>query len=132
MFERGEEVITSLQDFCEQEQILGAHFTALGAVENARLGFYDLSTKEYVEKNFTEAHELASCVGNVSRKPDGALFAHTHAVLSNREMQTVAGHVFAMDVAVTVELSLRILTAPLNREHEEDVGLDLLTDGSDV
>lgn len=98
-------------------------FTALGAVQDAELMFYDQETLEYHPIELDEPLEVASCVGNVSLL-DGERFAHTHAVLSRPDGETVAGHLNEATVWAG-EVHLRVFEEPLEREHDETTDLDL-------
>ncbi|WP_254864371.1 PPC domain-containing DNA-binding protein [Halovivax gelatinilyticus] len=101
----------------------GAWFTALGAVQDAELWFYDQEDLSYEPITFDEPLEVASCVGNVSIL-DGERFAHTHAVLSRPDGETVAGHLNAATVFAG-EVYLRAFDASLERAHDERTDLDL-------
>ena len=92
-------------------------FSALGSVEDAEIWFYDQDDKEYQSVTFDEPLEIAACVGNVSRL-DGELFAHTHAVLSRRNGQALAGHLNAGTVFAG-ECYFRAFEQPLVRERDE-------------
>jgi predicted DNA-binding protein with PD1-like motif len=98
-------------------------FTAIGSVEDAEIWFYDQAASEYQSVDFDEPLEVAACVGNVSRL-DGELFAHTHAVLSRRSGQALAGHINTATVFAG-ELSFRAFEEPLTREYDETTALDL-------
>ena len=98
-------------------------FTALGAVQDAELWFYDQDDLEYYPIEFDEPLEVASCVGNISLL-DGERFAHTHAVLSRPDGETLAGHLNAATVFAG-EVHLRVFAEPLEREHDETTDLDL-------
>ncbi|MFC7214801.1 PPC domain-containing DNA-binding protein [Saliphagus sp. GCM10025334] len=100
-----------------------AWFTALGAVQDAEIWFYDQDTLEYEPVTFDEPLEVASCVGNVSWL-EGDRFAHTHAVLSRPDGTALAGHLNAATVFAG-EVYMRIFEEPLEREHDETTNLDL-------
>ncbi|MFC3959605.1 PPC domain-containing DNA-binding protein [Halovivax cerinus] len=100
-----------------------AWFTALGAVQDAELWFYDQDEKSYDPITFDEELEVASCVGNVSSL-DGERFAHTHAVLSRPDGESIAGHLNAATVFAG-EVYMRAFDTPLEREHDETTDLDL-------
>ncbi|MFB6111669.1 MAG: PPC domain-containing DNA-binding protein [Halobacteriaceae archaeon] len=100
-----------------------AWFTAIGAVEDAELWYYDQDELEYEAVTFEEPLEVAACVGNVSWLEDER-FAHTHAVLSRRSGQTLAGHLNRATVFAG-EAHMRSFETPLERSHEEVTDLDL-------
>ncbi|WP_126664137.1 PPC domain-containing DNA-binding protein [Haloterrigena salifodinae] len=100
-----------------------AWFTALGAVQDAELWFYDQDECEYYPIEFDEPLEVATCVGNVSWL-GGDRFAHTHAVLSDDEGTTYSGHLNEATVWAG-EVYMRVFADELEREHDETTDLDL-------
>ena len=104
-----------------------AWFTALGAVQDAEVWFYDQTEKRYDPVEFDEPLEVAACVGNVSWL-EGDRFAHTHAVLSRPDGTAVAGHLNAGTVFAG-EVYLRAFDTTLDREHDDVTDLDLWFEG---
>jgi len=100
-----------------------AWFNAMGAVKDADVWFYDQDDQEYQSVTFDEPLEVAACVGNIALL-EGDRFAHTHAVLSRRSGQALAGHLNAGTVFAG-EVYLRAFEEPLEREHDEVTDLDL-------
>jgi len=100
-----------------------AWFTALGAVQDATLWFYDQEACQYEAIEFDQPLEVASCVGNVSLL-DGDRFAHTHAVCSDPDGTAVAGHLDAATVWAG-EVYMRVFETELERTYDERTQLDL-------
>ena len=121
--EHGRDWRGQIEDFADAEGIDAAFFLGLGAVQDARLMFYDQDTQEYDPIEFDEPFEVVPAVGNVSWL-DGERFAHTHVALSREDGTTVAGH---LDAATTFagELWVREFDAHLEREHDPVTDLDL-------
>lgn len=119
----GDDWRDQIERFAADEGLSSAFFVGLGAVQDARLLFYDQDDEEYRPVAFDEPLEVAGCVGNVSTL-SGEPFAHTHAVLSREDGSTVAGH---LDRATTFagELYVRAFDADLERAHDETTDLDL-------
>ncbi|MFC7069905.1 PPC domain-containing DNA-binding protein [Halobaculum lipolyticum] len=114
------EEIESLADEVEAD---AAWFNAMGAVQDAEVWFYDQDDQEYQSVTFDEPLEVAACVGNIALL-DGDRFAHTHAVLSRRNGQALAGHLDGGTVFAG-EVYFRAFEAPLEREHDAVTDLDL-------
>ncbi len=112
--------IESLADAVDAD---AAWFTALGAVQDAELWFYDQTDCEYYPIEFDEPLEVASCVGNVSLL-DGDRFAHTHVVLSGPDGEAVAGHLNEATVWAG-EVHMRVFEEGLEREYDDTTELDL-------
>jgi predicted DNA-binding protein with PD1-like motif len=120
------ELVQFLTEIVEEAGITTATFTVVGAVKRAKLGFYDQEKHEYCEIPVDSPHEIASCTGNVSLK-DGKHFVHAHAVLSDRNGNTKAGHLIEATV-FAAEIHLHELKGiNLKREYDEETGLSLWT-----
>jgi uncharacterized protein len=99
------DLLKFLNELAKDQQIEVASFTAIGALKQAKLGFYDQTKHVYMEEALSEPQEIASCTGNISIK-DGEPFVHAHAVLADRNGKTKAGHllegrVFAAEIHIT-------------------------------
>ena len=112
-----------IESLADEEEIDAAWFVAMGAVQDATVWYYDQSELEYREVEFDEPLEVAACVGNVAWL-DGDRFAHTHAVLSRKSGQTLAGHLDSATVFAG-ELYVRSFEDALEREHHDATDLDL-------
>ena len=55
---------------------------AIGAVQKARIGFYNQETREYRFLVFDQALEIVKLAGNISLK-DGKPFVHAHITLAD-------------------------------------------------
>ena len=113
--EEGEEVIGALTELCARQGIEAGFFQGIGAVIDARLGYYDHATGAYLDRTFTTGMEVVAFSGNISRKADGSLFAHAHMIVSGREMETFGGHCFEARAHPTLEIILRPIAESLNR-----------------
>jgi predicted DNA-binding protein with PD1-like motif len=91
-FEAGKDLLAELTEFCKKKNIRLGFFDLIGAVRNAKLGYYDQEMKKYtgcVELN--KKLEISSCMGNISIK-DGEIFVHAHITLADREGKAFGGH----------------------------------------
>lgn len=89
------------------------------------LAWYNLKQKEYVNKTVAENLEIATVTGNVAMKEE-EMIIHAHGVFSDKDMQTVAGHVNTMKVSAACEVFLIKLDGKIEREFDETTGLKLL------
>ena len=121
--ETGADWRREIEALAEAVEADAAWFTGLGAVQDAEIWFYDQDDLEYYPVEFDEPLEMASCVGNVALL-DGERFAHTHAVLSRPDGETLAGHLNAATVFAG-EIHMRVFEDPLERAHDETTDLDL-------
>ncbi len=122
--EHNSDLIQFITELAEKENIVVAVITAVGALKQAKLGFYNQEKHEYQEIRVDSPHEIACCVGNISTK-DGRPFVHAHAVLADKNGNTKAGHLLEGTV-FAAEVHLRELKgAALERKYDDVTGLSL-------
>lgn len=118
------DLLVSVTELTEKNGISKATFTVIGALKNARLGFYDQKGQVYLETLLQGPQEIASCTGNVSLK-NGTPFVHAHATLADEKGDTKGGHllggtVFAAEICLT-----ELVGAELVRKTDVVTGLSL-------
>lgn len=126
ILETGEEVLSSLQVFVDREQVSAAQFSAIGALCDARLRYFDWKARDYQDIPVDEQVEVASLTGDVAIAPDGSRTLHIHAVLGRRDGTALAGHLGAAHVRPTLEVVLRELPEHLSKKHDPETGLALV------
>lgn len=129
---RGEELINCLEVFAKAHKVAGGFFHGLGGAESAILGLYTLDDKQYMWKDFAGPLELVSINGNIALDHDGNVIVHCHSTISGPDMVASGGHVKRAIIAGTCELFLDLRTGPLERSHNEEIGLKLLTFNDDA
>ena len=122
-FEKGEEFINELKEFCTKEKIQAGFFNGLGAVDDVDLGLYDTSEKKYYAKTLKEMFEVTSLHGNISTMK-GETYLHAHACVSNKELQTFGGHLSRAVVSATLEVVVYPANGKIDRFFNEDIGLN--------
>ena len=116
-FDPGEEIVSGLTAFCAQTSVMGATLQGLGSVATAEIGHFDPERGDYVFRRLDGPLEVLSLTGNVAAL-DGRPIVHVHAVLSDRAFTTQGGHLRSATVAVTCEVVLTLLSAPVRRKRE--------------
>ncbi len=124
-FDKGEEVISLLTNFLQENKITACYFSGIGACEGPEIAFFNPHVKEYRKKVILEELEILSLVGNGSVK-DSVPILHAHGVFGKNDFSTVGGHVFKLPVSVTCEIFLINLDGQINRENNTDFNLSLL------
>ena len=122
---KDEDVFSCLEEFAAKEGLKSGMLKGIGALKDVELGFYHLDKKTYDRKEFSDDYELLSLDGNLSylnSKP----FFHIHTVLGASDFSCVGGHLFSAKVAVTTELYFLPLDISIEREMDEEIGLNLL------
>jgi predicted DNA-binding protein with PD1-like motif len=99
--------------------------TALGAVEHARVGFYDQGPQEYRYLELPMELEILSLVGNVSLR-DGEPMVHAHITLGDDHGRAFGGHLAPGTRVFACEFTLDVFRGEdLVRGHDEPTGLPL-------
>jgi uncharacterized protein len=126
VFERGEEVSGGLLRFARERELRAASFTAIGALQDVVLGYWDREIKDYQRIPIREQVEVLSLVGNVALGPDGAPRIHAHIVVGKSDGSAHGGHLLEGRVFPTLEVVLEESPATLQRKTDPDTGLPLL------
>lgn len=97
----------------------------IGAVYEARVGFFDVGTGEYVITEVNEFAEIASGMGTVSDK-DGEPMAHVHVVLAGKSGRIYAGHLMPGSRVFVTELTIHDFEGtPQERKLDPETSLYL-------
>jgi predicted DNA-binding protein with PD1-like motif len=106
--------------------VLVGEIRAIGALQRARLAFYDQHSHAYGERSLDQPLELVTLLGNVSRR-DGGTAVHVHATLADHDGVCIGGHVAPGCTVFACELFLQELVGgePLERGLDDKTGLSL-------
>jgi len=125
IFSKGDDAMSGLTDFANQNHIEDAHFTGIGAVNGATLAWLDPAAKIYHRIPVTQQAEVLSLVGDMSIF-NGKPIVHMHAVLGKPDGATIGGHVFELDVNPTLEVIVTVNTVPLKRKPDDASGMKVI------
>lgn len=123
--ETGERVVESLVGLLRTERVGFANLSAAGALQWARLGFWDPDTRAYQYRELEEQLEVVSFQGNASIR-EGSPFLHLHVALGRRDLTVLGGHLGEAVVHPTLEVWLRTEDIEVRRSRDAATGLDLL------
>lgn len=124
-FDPGEEVLQTLSEFCEKENIKGGSFTAIGATKEVLLAYFNLESKKYEDHLLQEELEMLSVIGNISVL-DGKVAIHAHGTFGDRKIQVRGGHIKSMNISVTCELTLQVFETAMERKTNQPMNVNLL------
>jgi predicted DNA-binding protein with PD1-like motif len=88
IFYQGDEAFSGLLEFAEKYHVTSAHFTAIGALNGATLGWFDPQRKMYKKIPIAGQHELIGMSGDIALY-QGKPVVHTHAVVGGQTEQRV-------------------------------------------
>jgi hypothetical protein len=121
----GDEVMASLKDFVSREKIAAAQISAIGALSDVTLLYFDWEKKDYIKIPLREQVEVASLLGDVA-EADGKPAIHLHIVVGRRDGSAMAGHLGEAHVRPTLEVILTESPAHLRKRHDPESGLALI------
>ena len=124
-FKRGEELMEGIKEFCRENHIEAASFSAIGAANEVELAWYNLVAKKYITILFKEDMELVSLTGNVSKMGNDVII-HNHGVFSFQDMSTKSGHVMKIVISGACEVTLHKNEGSIERVYDDETGLNLM------
>ncbi len=123
---KGADLYDSIIRIAGNNNLTMGRVTGMGAVQGARLAYYDQKAMKYRDLAFTEPMEIVSLYGNISLK-DGKPFAHVHVVLADDTGISRGGHLLPGGTPVfACELIIEEFEGPqLVRAADGSTGLAL-------
>ncbi|MDD4494155.1 MAG: DNA-binding protein [Eubacteriales bacterium] len=122
--DKGEEVVASLKNICEEQKITLGWIKGIGAVNKVRIGLFKTDVKEYSSKELTGYFEITSLLGNVSTM-NGEVYLHLHVNVGDDEYKTYGGHLNYAVVSATAEIEIEAIDSVVERKFSDEVGLNL-------
>ena len=126
ILETGDEVMQCLGRFVATEKVSAAQLTAIGALRDVTLMYFDWEKKGYLRVPVAEQVEVASLIGDVAEGPDGKPSIHVHLVVGKRDGIAMAGHLAEAHVRPTLEVIVTESPAHLRKVKDEESGLALI------
>jgi predicted DNA-binding protein with PD1-like motif len=123
----GDEVFSTMMDFAARERIAAAQITAIGALSDVVLRYFDWQAKQYREIPVREQVEVASLNGDIALDPEGKPAVHIHLVVGKRDGTAMAGHLGEAHVRPTLEVIVEESPGYLQKVHDRETGLGLIS-----
>ena len=121
ILEEEDEAFETITQFAEQNGLVGASLTAIGAFRRATLGFFEFGTKTYKEIPIDRQTEVLSAIGDIAIDDDGKASLHMHVVLGFSDASTKGGHFVNGEVFPTLEVIVRETGQGLRRKKRDDL-----------
>jgi len=125
IFYQGDEAFSGLVEFAEKYQVTSAHFTAIGALNGATLGWFDPQRKMYKKIAIVGQHEVIGMSGDIALY-QGKPVVHTHMVVGSPDGATRAGHVLAAYVSPTLEVMVTVDPVSMQKRFDAETDLTLI------
>jgi predicted DNA-binding protein with PD1-like motif len=129
IFYEGDEAFSGLLEFAEKFQVTSAHFTAIGALSGATLGWFDPHRKMYKKIPVAGQHEVIGMSGNIALY-QGKPVVHTHMLVGNPDGTTLGGHVLAAYVSPTLEVMVAVDPITMQKRFDRATDLTLIDPAS--
>ena len=121
----GDEAVAALTQLAQAEDLEAASIAAVGAFENAVVGWFDPAAKDYRRIPVGEQCEVLSLLGDVAQGQDGPIL-HMHTVLGLSDGTTRGGHLLEGKVFPTLEVVVTETPAQLRKIMRPDIGIALI------
>ena len=121
----GDELCGAVTAVCRIEGISLASVCGIGACDRAEIGLYDVSSRKFTGRTFSEPLEIACVAGNVTEM-DGQVYLHLHITLADSRMRSWSGHLKSCRISATAEIILRIFSGRVGRVYDDATGLNIL------
>jgi predicted DNA-binding protein with PD1-like motif len=129
IFYEGDEAFSGLLEFAQKYQVTSAHFTAIGALSGATLGWFDPQRKMYKKIPIVGQHEVIGMSGDIALY-HGKPVVHTHMVVGNPDGTTSGGHVLAAYVSPTLEVMVTVDPVTMQKRFDPATDLTLIDPAS--
>ena len=125
--ETGVDLLEEFQRFCLENDIQAGQVWAIGAVEKARIGYYDQVEKVYGYRLLDRYLEITALTGNISLL-DNQPFVHAHITLADDQGAAFGGHLAPGTIVFVCEFMIQKFEgSPLTRTTDPNTGLNLWT-----
>lgn len=111
-----EDVIAAIDAFAAEQNIASGRLQAVGSVQSATLAWWNDETRAVEKYPAVGQFEVVSFQGNLATPAaSNCQRVHAHAVLAGKGGTLIGGHVVAMTVRASLEVSLTAFDVPVTR-----------------
>lgn len=118
----GDEIVSSLQTFINETDILLASVSGIGAISRCEVGRYLLSEKRFEQKTFEGEFEVVAITGNITRMNEKP-YLHLHMAFADEDLVMRGGHLKSAVILFTGEIIIRRLDGAVERTLHEATGI---------
>jgi predicted DNA-binding protein with PD1-like motif len=129
IFYQGDGAFSGLLEFAQKYHVTSAHFTAIGAVSGATLGWFDPQRKMYKKIHVEGQHEVIGMSGDIALY-QGKPVVHTHMVVGSPDGATQGGHVLDAYVSPTLEVMVTVDPTTMPKRFDPETDLTLIDPAS--
>ena len=119
------DLLEQLTAVCQKENISLGKVEAIGAVQKAKIGYYNQKTREYQFTEIDKDLEITNLTGNISLR-DNKPMVHAHITLADEDGHAFGGHLAQGTIVFACEFIIQAFAGPAHhRTHDENTGLPL-------
>lgn len=122
--DKGEEILTQLEELAFKEKLVLAHVSALGAVNSFTAGVFNVSEKKFYANEFKGDFEIVSLTGTISAM-DSKPYIHLHMSAGDEKGAVYGGHLNKAVVSATCEMVITVIEGRVDRKFNEEAGINL-------
>lgn len=125
VFDKGDEVVAGLTAFAAREHLRASQLTAIGAMRDVTLGYFDRDRRDYTRIPLAAQVEVLSLLGVITldgSKPK----LHAHIVVGLADGTARGGHLLEGHVWPTLEVIVEESPRHLQRRTDPETGLALI------
>jgi predicted DNA-binding protein with PD1-like motif len=116
--------MSGLTEFAEARKLTAGYFSAIGALEQAKFGWFDSAKKAYRNIPIRQQAELISLIGDVGLV-DGKPQIHAHGAVGFSDGEVRGGHLLRAVVWPTLELFFTAFPETLIKKEDPETDLYL-------
>lgn len=125
IFGKGDEAFSGLLEFAEKYHVTSAHFTAIGALNGATLGWFDPERKMYKKIPIHGQVEVIGMSGDIALY-QGKPVVHTHMLVGASDGTTRGGHLLDAYVSPTLEVMVTVDPIAMQKIFDPETDLTLI------
>ncbi|MCI8309897.1 MAG: DNA-binding protein [Clostridia bacterium] len=122
--DKGEEILEKIKEIAINENIKFANINALGATNDFTVGVFKTKEKKYYSNTFQGDFEIVSLTGTINTM-NSEFYCHIHMSAGDSEGKVYGGHLNKAIVSATCEMIINIIDGNVDREFNEEIGLNL-------
>ena len=125
IFAEGDEAFSGLQAFAEQYQVSAAHFTAIGGVRRATVGWFDTRREMFKKLSIDSQSEVLAMIGDIALY-QGKPVVHAHMTVAGADGNARGGHLLEAIVWPTLEVMVTVDPIPMKKAFDPQTRLTLI------
>jgi predicted DNA-binding protein with PD1-like motif len=123
---QGDQVQAAIAAFAKDDHVVDAHFSAIGAIRDPEVAWFDETRKQYKAMSLHEQMEVLTLSGDITLGVDGQPVVHTHLVLARSDGEAWGGHLIEATTSPTLELYVTAYPEPLHKRLDPATDLQLI------